>query len=215
MLVDASQVYVDGTVGVARYPGDAADAPDLLKKADIGLYSAKQADRGSLRVYSPEIAAVFEQHSEAVDLVRNALARDALVPFYQPKVHLHNGRCWGFEALARVIGDDGSVLSASSFAPALQDRIMARRIGKRMLTAVVNDITAWRDSGFGPISVSLNVSEFDFVDEKFVDRILQSLDEKALPRACLSIEVLNRFSWARGRRSPRKHSPGSTTQVSA
>ena len=86
------------------------------------------------------MAALFEQHSEAVDLVRNALARDALVPFYQPKVNLDNGRCVGFEALARVIGDDGGILSASSFAPALQDRIMAGRIGKRMLTAVVNDI---------------------------------------------------------------------------
>jgi EAL domain-containing protein (putative c-di-GMP-specific phosphodiesterase class I) len=182
-------IYVSGTMGSARFPADAGAAAELVKRADLALYAAKECNRGSIRHYSAELDTLFERHSQAVELTRGALAKRRLVPFYQPKVRLADGRCYAFEALARILDEDGSVIGVSRFAAALEDRVMARRIGKHMLQAVTADIAAWRSAGLEGYSVSLNVGEADFADGKLAKRVLRRLDELSLPRSCLTIEV--------------------------
>ena len=187
--VGTEHVYVDGTVGAARFPLDAQSAAELLKKADLSLYSAKQSDRGTVRLYTRDIATLFERHSCAIKLAGKALEKNTLIPYYQPKICLKGNRCFGFEALARIASDDGSVIGPQAFAAAFQDRIMSRRIGKRMLAAVIADIARWRDEGLGPVSVSLNVSEYDFADGVFAKRVLRALAERNLASSWLTIEV--------------------------
>jgi diguanylate cyclase (GGDEF)-like protein len=187
--VGSTHIYIGGTLGAARFPADASNAAELLRKADLALYAAKETCRGSLRLYSPELDTLFERHSRAIDMVRGALVRGRLVPFYQPKVRLHDGSLCGFEALARVLADDGSIVTPSAFAAALDDRVMARRIGKKMLHAVTAHIASWRDAGLEPHSVSLNVGEADFADGRLAHRVLRRLDEVTLPHSCLTIEV--------------------------
>jgi diguanylate cyclase (GGDEF)-like protein len=187
--VGPMHIHVGGTLGVARFPDDAGSSPDLLKKADLALYSAKQRDRGTVSFYTPAMAELFELHSAAADLLRNAMARARLVPFYQQKVRLDDGACYGFEALARIVTEDGTAIGPTIFAPALADRALARRLGRRMLYAVTSDIAAWRRAGLDPVSVSLNVCEGDFADGKLAHRILMRLDEMGLKHSDLTIEV--------------------------
>ena len=187
--VGSIQVHIGGTLGIARYAGDATTAPELLKKADLGLYAAKQTHRGSVNFYSPGLAALFERHVEATDILRAALAEGRLVPFYQSKVRLDDGRCSGFEALARIVREDGAVVGPSTFGPALEDRVLARRVGRQMLTAVTADMACWQDAGLDFHSVSLNAAEADFADGKLVNRVLHRLDELKLQRSHLTIEV--------------------------
>ena len=187
--IGSTHIYIGGTLGVARFPADASNVSELLKKADLALYAAKEASRGSLQLYSPALDTLLERHARAVELVRSALARGRLVPFYQAKVRLDDRSPYGFEALARVLANDGHILTPSAFAAALEDRVMARRIGKKMLHAVTADIASWRDAGLEPHSVSFNVGEADFIDGKLAHRVLKRLDELALPHSCLTIEV--------------------------
>jgi diguanylate cyclase (GGDEF)-like protein/PAS domain S-box-containing protein len=187
--VGPMHIEVGGTLGVARFPADARTSPELLKKADLALYSAKQSDRGTVSFYTPAMAELFELHSAAADLLRNAMAQARLVPFYQPKVRLDDGSCYGFEALARIVTEEGTTIGPAMFAPALADRALARRLGWRMLYAVTADIAAWRQAGLNPVSVSLNVCEGDFTDGKLARRILMRLDELGLAHTDLTIEV--------------------------
>jgi EAL domain-containing protein (putative c-di-GMP-specific phosphodiesterase class I) len=175
-------------MGVARYPENARDAADLLKKADIALYSAKQSSPGTAMNYSPIMAEFFERHDRAMELVGNALTDRSLVPYYQQKIRLSDGVRTGFEALARIEGSSG-VIGPVHFAPAFSDRLTARRIGRRMLKEVICDVASWLAAGFEPGSVSVNVSEFDFADGKFVGRFLDLLGEHGVPPSRVTIEV--------------------------
>jgi diguanylate cyclase (GGDEF)-like protein/PAS domain S-box-containing protein len=187
--VGSTSVLARGSVGVARFPADALTAEELLTRADLALYSAKQHTRGSVRPYSSDLAEVFDRYDRAVGLARSALAKRRLVPFYQPKVRMSDGKRQGFEALARIVLADKTVLGPDKFTPALQDREMGRRIGLRMLRAVTGDLAAWRTAGLEPGSVSLNVGEIDFADGKLATRVLARLDDLGLPRSALTIEV--------------------------
>ena len=105
--------------------------------------------------------------------------------------------CVDLKRPARVLADDGSIVTPSAFAAALDDRVMARRIGKKMLHAVTTHIASWRDAGLEPQSVSLNVGEADFADGRLAHRVLQRLHELALPHSSLTIEVTeSSYSWA-------------------
>jgi diguanylate cyclase (GGDEF)-like protein/PAS domain S-box-containing protein len=187
--VGPTSIAASGSLGVARFPADAPDAGDLLTRADLALYSAKQNARGTVRLYSSDLAEVFEHYDRAVDLAASALATKRLVPYYQPKVRMAGGKRHSFEALARIVTPDKTVLAPDQFAPALQDREMGRRIGRRMLRAVTADLAAWRNAGLEPGSVSLNVGEIDFADGKLATRILKRLDQLALPHSSLTVEV--------------------------
>ena len=117
------------------------------------------------------------------------LQRGASSPSTNPKVRMSDGKRQSFEALARIVLPDKTVLGPDKFTLALQDREMGRRIGIRMLRAVTSDLAAWRTAGLEPGSVSLNVGEIDFADGKLATRVLARLDELALPRSALTIEV--------------------------
>jgi EAL domain-containing protein (putative c-di-GMP-specific phosphodiesterase class I) len=165
------------------------NAPDLLKRADIALYSAKKTQLGTVLAYEPSMEHLFEQSDRALRIVRTAFEQKRLAPFYQPKVRLADQALQGFEALVRVLSDDGRVVGPSAFGPAFEDASMARRIGRYMLSAVVADIARWCEAGIDPLKISVNVSEFDLSDESFVARVLGALDSRGLPRSCLTLEV--------------------------
>ena len=131
----------------------------------------------------------MERHAQAADLVRSALISDSLVAFYQPKVRLDDGSLSGFEALARILSGEGSVIGPASFGATFEDHEIARRIGHRMLHRVTADIASWREAGLDPGSVSLNVGEADFADGMLAKRVLHRLDDLSLPPSCLTIEV--------------------------
>jgi diguanylate cyclase (GGDEF)-like protein/PAS domain S-box-containing protein len=187
--IGRTRVSINASLGISVYPSDATDASDLLKRADLALYSAKQSGRGMARTYSAPLATLFERHADAVDLVRGALTARRLVPFYQPKVSLNDGHRFGFEALARIITPTGMVLTPDRFAPALDDAETGRLIGRRMLHTVTADLVRWRRAGLEPGSVSINVSEADFADGKLAEHILGRLERLGLPPSSITIEV--------------------------
>ena len=105
--------------------------------------------------------------SRAIDMVRAALAEGDWFRSTSRKCASTTAACMGFEALARVAEPmTARIVTPSAFAAALDDRVVARRIGKKMLHAVTADIASWRDAGLEPHSVSLNVGEADFADGK-------------------------------------------------
>ena len=86
--------------------------PGRIGKWDAALESGcfVPSARGSVRLYSSDLAEVFERYGRAVGMTASALASKRLLPFYQPKVQLADGKRQGFEALARILTHDGSPL---------------------------------------------------------------------------------------------------------
>ena len=53
-VLDGSEVSTSVSIGVAMYPDDGADFPELLMKADIAMYAAKNAGRNAVRFFVDE-----------------------------------------------------------------------------------------------------------------------------------------------------------------
>lgn len=52
IFVEHREIFISGSVGISIYPQHAERPKDLVKKADVAMYAAKQGGRNTFRVYS-------------------------------------------------------------------------------------------------------------------------------------------------------------------
>ncbi len=185
----SEDLFVSGTFGLATYPTDAGTAYDLLRKADVALYSAKRNNKGALGRYSAEIEFLFDERRRAILLLRRGLDEHRIEAHYQPKVSLKDGRIKGFEALARLRGEGGVIRPPSDFWAALSDQESARLLGNRMFDLVLADLAACRATGRRVFPVAINVSGPELGLPGFAASVLTRMDRFGIEGKLIEVEV--------------------------
>ncbi|MBA3519024.1 MAG: diguanylate cyclase, partial [Rhizobiales bacterium] len=116
------------SAGLAIAPKDGSSAAEILKNADIALYSGKSGGRNAVVAYAPRMRESIERRVAICSEVRSGLEKGEFVPFYQPKVALRTGEIMGFEALLRWNHPSG-MQTPGAFMPALEDHDIALNLG--------------------------------------------------------------------------------------
>ena len=181
-------IEVSTSIGVAAFPKDARSLGDLMKAADLALYSVKAAGRNAVGAYRRDMTKALERRHWELEGVREAIRRGNLVPYYQPLISARDGRIVAVEALARWRHPTYGVLTPERFCHALEDPRVATEITREMLLHAADDLRVWRHLGYD-VSVGLNIGESDLRDSEIIETIAQSLIERDLPPDALSIEV--------------------------
>jgi diguanylate cyclase (GGDEF)-like protein/PAS domain S-box-containing protein len=177
------------SIGVASYPDHHQEPRDLMKAADIALYRAKALGRNQAAVYSRDLRQQKEFRVSIVRQLRQALAADEIIPFYQPKVCLRTGRIIGLEALARWRHPTKGVVTPGYFGSAFEDAEIAAGIGRHMVQQAARDMRDWLDRGIEFGSVAVNLSSAEFADRALVDRLLELLAASEVPPTNFEVEV--------------------------
>lgn len=188
-------IHVAASIGVACFPDDARAPDELLRCADMALYKVKRSGRGSIGFFSPEIATIFDTRRAALEKVRNAAADNRIIPHYQPKFRLGDLSIYGFEALARIKNEDGTVSGPSDFWSAFADPFSSRTITAHILEAILADVVRWRATGLDPGTISFNAGEFSFRDANFAADLVQKIDAMGIPRSMFEVEVTETVFW--------------------
>ncbi len=101
IVVAAQECFVTASVGVAMYPRDGTSVADLMRNADVAMYSAKAAGRNAAALYGPKLAGRGREKLELETALHKAIERNELVLHYQPKIDVRSARMIGVEALMR------------------------------------------------------------------------------------------------------------------
>jgi diguanylate cyclase (GGDEF)-like protein/PAS domain S-box-containing protein len=186
------------TLGVSIYRGDALNKAALLKNADVALYAAKTAGRGRWLLFAPEMRSDMQRRSSMISLAKQALAREWISPYYQPKVRLADGKLAGFEALLRWRHPRKGLQLPGTIKASFEDPVLSVQITDAMLHRVYQDMRSWEDAGRDFGHVAVNASAADFGRGDFADRILQSLTKARLRPSSLQVEVTETVFLGRG-----------------
>lgn len=197
-LHEDSALDCQATAGAAFFPREGTSATDLLKNADIALYAGKAGQRGGLSTFQPEMRANIQRRASMLSVARTALRDRRILPFYQPKVDLTDGRIVGFEALLRWRHDMFGIQSPETVAAAFEDLNLATALGERMLDCICDDIARWLDRGLDIGSVAFNVSPAEFRRDDLFDRVLERLHHGAIPPSILELEITETVFMGRG-----------------
>ena len=185
------EVDCSGSIGWSVFPDHDKQASALLKNADVALYAAKSAGRSRALAFTPAMRDELARRVNVLRQTKDALVRNAVVPFYQPKVSLKTGLIVGFEALLRW--SDGVVLrSPDTIQEAFDDPELSIKLGTRMLTSTVADMVEWTSAGVPFGHVALNVTTPEFQGKCYSERIFAALDSAELRSDQLEIEVTER-----------------------
>jgi diguanylate cyclase (GGDEF)-like protein len=187
--VDGNAVEISASVGIALYPDHAANGTDLLRQADIALYSSKAAGRGVHCFYSHSMGEELALRHRTLTAIRGAIIRREIMPFYQPIVRACNCEPVGLEALVRWVRQEDQVVPPALFMAALADPLLATVIGEVMVTAVASQIGAWKEEGIAVVPVSVNVASDQIVWPDFAPALLNLLDAYQVPPNLLSVEI--------------------------
>lgn len=185
--LDGAEIAVDASAGLAAFPTDGREVGELLRRADVALYSAKDGhDR--LRAYDPTLdEGATDQLTVLTDL-RPALTSGEIWVAYQPIVDVDSGRAVGLEALLRWDHPTKGSISPASFVAVAERSGLIHELTAFVLTRGLTDLA---ESGLAArgMYLSVNVSVRDLLGTDLPDIIQHALHVAGLPASALQIEV--------------------------
>lgn len=187
ITLDGQRLDVGGRLGIALYPQDGRDATTLLRRAELAMVAAKRRRHGYTFATDIGDAPAHEQLS-LVGEMREALAREEFVLYYQPKLDMASGQIIGAEALLRWQHPSRGLIPPMRFIPFAEQTGFIREITPWLLERVVGQTAQWRQAGLA-IVASANLSALDLLNPKLVAHIRDLLAQQALPASSLCLEI--------------------------
>jgi diguanylate cyclase (GGDEF)-like protein len=183
---------VGASIGIAsaRGPGINAGADDLLRNADVAMYTAKAAGKRRFAVFDPAMhATIVARHELSAELARS-VARDELVVHYQPIVALDSGDTIGVEALVRWRHPIRGLTHPDEFIGLAEENGTILALGRWVLTEACRTVVGLRAAGApAHLLLSVNVSPLQLQRADIVEEIETILQETGFDPADLVLEL--------------------------
>ena len=190
LLVEGQSLTIRASIGIA-VPAGEENASDLLRNADLAMYTAKRDGGGRCFRYAPPM------HAEAVarlalkaDLER-ALDNDELIVHYQPVIDLETFDIVSVEALVRWPHPERGLISPAEFIPLAEESRLIDRLGSAVLRQACAQVAQWRRTipSRQRLTVSVNLSPRQLSEENLVSDVRQALWVAGLPASALVLEI--------------------------
>jgi diguanylate cyclase (GGDEF)-like protein len=185
-LLDGHTVVIGGSVGIAVFPTDAADAAGLLGCADLALYQAKAEGRGEQRRFVPALRARAEARRRMESELRAAIGLGQFELHYQPHVDLATHRIAGFEALLRWRHPERGLVPPAEFIPLAEEIGLIVQIGEWVLRTACREAASWPDDR---LSVAVNVAAAQLARQDLAATVQAALRDSGLRPCRLELEV--------------------------
>jgi diguanylate cyclase (GGDEF)-like protein len=184
---DGVVLEVGGSIGIAIYPNDCANAEQLLQHADIAMYAAKRGRLGVQRYDAQENAETSQQLTMLAEL-RSALDRNMIEVHYQPKAETETGRICGVEALARWHHPERGMIGPLEFIPLAEQSGLIDQLTHQVLAQSLNQCRQWREDGIY-LPVAVNLSTRCLADPRLIEVVSGLLRDNNVPPAMLTLEI--------------------------
>jgi diguanylate cyclase (GGDEF)-like protein len=190
MLLAGERVALSASIGVALADEQCA-AADLLRNADLAMYTAKRDNTGGYALYEAEMHATASERLQLRSQLEVALEQDQFVLHFQPLVDLEDQRVVGAEALVRWRQPGGKMVAPNLFIPLCEQTGMIVALGSWVLREACEHGAAWRrrHAQSDPISLSVNISPRQLLEPGFTDELSSIIEQTGLDTEALILEI--------------------------
>ena len=185
VTVNGHSLAIGTSIGIASADDASGTAATLLRQADIALYQAKAAGRGTWRFFDPAMDVEIQRRRQLGTDLRGALAEGRFALHFQPIVGAHGQALHGFEALPRWHHPQHGDVGPAEFIPLAEEVGLTRALGAWILAAACRAAASWPD----PIRVSVNLSPQYFAGDGLEGDVRAALAESGLPPDRLELEI--------------------------
>lgn len=188
--INGMNVTTNTSIGIT-FCDPANTVDEMVAQADIALYEAKNAGRGSFVFYEKEMANKLKEDVEILGELIQAVVRQEFHVFYQPQIDTFTEKMVGVEALIRWFPEKeaAQVLSSpAKFIPIAEKRGLIHDISVWQIKQLVRDIKVLREFGFdGRISINISGELLNHI-EKLVE-LIELIEQSDLAFNELEFEI--------------------------
>ncbi|MBR0935226.1 EAL domain-containing protein [Bradyrhizobium jicamae] len=179
------QVTAATSIGIAIAPQDGADSDEILRSADLALYSAKSGGRGLFRFFEPQLDHQLHARRNLERDMRSALMNGEFALHYQPFIDVASGETSGFEALLRWNHPQRGMVPPAKFIPLAEETGLIVPLGEWVLRTACADAANWPDD----LKIAINLSPAQFRSPELVPVIVRALAAGGIAPQRLELEV--------------------------
>lgn len=187
--VQGNELISTGSIGVAISSPDNRNKDTLLRQADLAMYHAKGSGGNRFCFFNDEMKSRAHQSLMLENELRQALEKNELVIYYQPKINVQTGKIVGMEALIRWNHPDKGLVPPFDFIPIAEETGLIVPIGKWVLEHACKQAIQWHQQGFKDLVLSVNVSVKQFHHQGFVDEVCTIVKNSGINPYCLDLEI--------------------------
>lgn len=189
---------ITASIGLSVSIGGRGSAEDLVREADTAMYQAKSRGGNRVDVFDSVLGRQIVDRSRAQARLQSAIDESRIIAHYQPIIDLPSGAIVGFEALARLVDRDGTILSPPAFIAVAEDTGLVVQLGEQMLELACHEATRWSEGGArghapcddrGRLTVAVNLSARQFRPGNLSAVVEGALRRSGLDPACLHLEL--------------------------
>jgi diguanylate cyclase (GGDEF)-like protein/PAS domain S-box-containing protein len=186
-IVENQVLEVGASIGIAMFPEHGTDARTLLRRSDVAMYAAKQAQSGYV-FHREDAENRSPDHLSLVVEMRHALERNEFKLYYQPKLHLKSGLVTRAEVLIRWQHPTRGLLPPSVFVPIAERTGLIRSITDWLLDKALEQVRTWQDAG-APLHIAVNISAKSLQEQTLPSKINALLEKWKVDPRFLKIEI--------------------------
>lgn len=189
VFIDGREVFISASIGISVFPDDGDDLGSLLKNAETAMYKAKDHGRNNLQFYRAEMSETAMRRLDLENSLRNAIEKDELLVYYQPKFDLTTGKCQGMEALVRWDHPVKGLVQPDEFIPLAEETGMILQLDDWVIRTACMQLSVWKKAGYEVSNLAINVSARQFKEHRLAGVIQKILEETGIDGHELEIEL--------------------------
>jgi diguanylate cyclase (GGDEF)-like protein/PAS domain S-box-containing protein len=185
------------SIGISCAPADGLTTDELVRRADMAMYSAKRKGAGRYAFASNAIGQQISSSQDMRNELFEAVARNELVLFYQPQLDARSSKLVGLEALLRWRHPSRGLLTPSQFLPVAggsNDLLFA--IEEWAFREAIEQRCRWKSKGqFQDVPVFINLTPEFFSDDRFQIKLASYLHASVCPPGLIGLEIAESAIW--------------------
>ncbi|PJR09721.1 putative bifunctional diguanylate cyclase/phosphodiesterase [Sinorhizobium meliloti] len=182
--IDGRSIEIGCSIGVAVSALGSVQIAELMRRADIALYRAKDLGRGMTIDFDTSFDDDALQQAELESQLRTTLLKGGISVLFQPLIDALSGAVTGVEALARWHREDGTVIGPNVFIQIAERAGMIDLLGMQVLTRSLNAAAAWP-----ALNLGVNISPLQLKNPRFVEQVTAAIRDAGFDPHRLTIEV--------------------------
>jgi|GEM_PF-3289559 len=189
LIVSVGEQFVSTSIGIALFPDDSRDSDELMRKADLAMYYAKENGKNNSQYFSLEMNEKLQRRNEIELNLRHAIVQHELYLRYQVQVDLHSNKLVGVEALLGWHSKSLGEVPTREFIAIAEETNQINEIGNWVLEQGIAQAKEWVDSGIQDLKVAINISSKQFKYMDIEGHIARYMKKYQLPSNLLEIEL--------------------------
>ena len=188
-LLGEERIQITCSMGVAFYPSMGKTPEDLIQRADMAMYHAKELGKNNVQYYMEGLQIRDKQRFHLENALRSALTNNEMTMNYQPIFQLHPQKMVGMEALIRWDNPIFGVISPNVFIPMAEEIGMITALDLWSINCVCKQAEKWFKQGYTSLSISINISSRHFPHTEFMHSLIDLLQNTGIPPQMLELEL--------------------------